>query len=699
MMMITKIIKTLFLTCLTVSSLFTSVSGDVYMHNPRGSNNRCDRRTNDRANANRLFDSQNNAAGGYVVGCNRPEGATTPDEIDCYQMNYYQGSELQLRWTSQHNCGINNNCQFILQYSCEGDDMLGENIRDGHPQNAEGNTCTQTIPDKLDEDLENPEKYGKQEDFGHYQKCKNRLRNKRLFTADQKLKGNSAIYTRQNPNGNRYGFECPEERDYFPYWSHSPWIDIAVLTNEPERCPYYQEESQCYQTKYECVGISQTTRDSQSVKGLPSNEEECDDLGGHWIKYEPFQDLPNVPSCNFTCTGAPSSSAINRLGESISFEDILNNETSPPKTHQSFTWVLPTFKEDLKNCVLRLRYNISTKETPWEFSSDNNGELKNNPVMNSSSGVPVRMAVNTAQYSRIFEDRSHTFNIIKRPSSLDKATIHNINVQGKRGNIAQVRNCIEYDFVPNNITITQEDFLHFQWVGSDYNPQGNDGEGLAGTDRSNLVVLDEIRDNLPYQENDKDMFDERTSFLLASLGQDINNPDQCFTWEELTKGNQRNNQQALKNCALLNRAEPYFNMFPLKVKENSKKKSVMMSSRNNNFSNRGQKLIIRVVEPVSLASNVEKPTSEPSSNTPSDTTVGLIAMGVVLCFVVLGTIIYVKVYQKLRNNHIMETISNQSSTSEINSNGGLTNNDREVIKTSNLSRQFRNFKRNFQSSI
>ena len=689
-MMIKNIIKTLFLTCLTVSSLFTSVSGDVYMHNPRGSNNRCDRRTNDRANANRLFDSQNNAAGGYVVGCNRPEGATTPDEIDCYQMNYYQGSELQLRWTSQHNCGINNNCQFILQYSCEGEDMLGENIRDGHPQNAEGNTCTQTIPDKLDEDLENPEKYGKQEDFGHYQKCKNRLRNKRLFTADQKLKGNSAIYTRQNPNGNRYGFECPEERDYFPYWSHSPWIDIAVLTNEPERCPYYQEESQCSKTKYECVGISQTTRDSKSVKSLPSNEEECDDLGGHWIKFKSFQDLPNVPSCNFTCTGAPPSSAINRLGESISFEDILNNETSPPKTHQSFTWVLPTFKEDLKNCVLRLRYNISTKETPWEFSSSDNEKLKNNPVMNSSSGVPVRMAVNTAQYSRIFEDRSHTFNIIKRPSSLDNVNIHNINVQGKRGNIAQVRNCIEYDFVPNNITITQDDYLHFQWVGSDYNPPGNDGEGRAGTDRSNLVVLDEVRDNLPYQENDKDMFDERTSFLLASLGQDINNPDQCFTWEELTKGNQRNNQQALKNCALLNRAEPYFNMPPMKVKENSKKKSVMMSSRNNNFSNRGQKLIIHIVDPVSLASENNVGTTEESSNDEyKDSTVGFIVMGVILSLLLIGSIIYnINYRRKLRNNPTIE-----------NTNSGLTDEDRVVIQKNTLSRQFKNFKRNFQSSI
>ena len=50
--------------------LVAIVSGDVYMHSPRGCNDRnCEKNVN-RNNGNRLFDSQNNAKGGYA--CPRP---------------------------------------------------------------------------------------------------------------------------------------------------------------------------------------------------------------------------------------------------------------------------------------------------------------------------------------------------------------------------------------------------------------------------------------------------------------------------------------------------------------------------------------------------------------------------------------------------------------------------------------------------
>jgi hypothetical protein len=40
----------------------------VYLHMPRGSNNRVNEQNTNRNNNNRLFDSQNNNKGGYSVG-------------------------------------------------------------------------------------------------------------------------------------------------------------------------------------------------------------------------------------------------------------------------------------------------------------------------------------------------------------------------------------------------------------------------------------------------------------------------------------------------------------------------------------------------------------------------------------------------------------------------------------------------------
>ena len=78
-----------------------------------------------------------------------------------------------------------------------------------------------------------------------------------LFTADQVLKSNSlkyssAVFTRQNPNGNQYGYECPEERDYYPYWHPNMWKDIAVMSDNCTRyCmlpvfPYLLKERNAY---------------------------------------------------------------------------------------------------------------------------------------------------------------------------------------------------------------------------------------------------------------------------------------------------------------------------------------------------------------------------------------------------------------------------------------------------------------------
>jgi len=103
--------------------------------------------------------------------------------------------------------------------------------------------------------------------------------------------------------------------------------------------------------------------------------------------------------------------------------------------------------------------------------------------------VQFQLAINTAQYGRTFQDRSHKFSIRSRPASLSGKVIQNLNVRGKRGNIVQTYPGTEYDYVPNELTMKKGDYVHIQWTGSNTNPNNNAGQGKQGTDRSNVVML------------------------------------------------------------------------------------------------------------------------------------------------------------------------------------------------------------------
>src|SRR5262249_39052172 len=88
--------------CLLASLAF--VAGDLYLHNPRGSNDRLNGAGTNRDNNNRLFDSQNNAKGGYCWGPT---------------MHFYEGSLLTIEWTNQHGCGHGKlECNLVIQYMC-----------------------------------------------------------------------------------------------------------------------------------------------------------------------------------------------------------------------------------------------------------------------------------------------------------------------------------------------------------------------------------------------------------------------------------------------------------------------------------------------------------------------------------------------------------------------------------------------------
>eukprot|EP00128_Syssomonas_multiformis_P013671 Colp12_sorted_trinity150504_noHs@10396 len=77
-------------TLLGVLLMACLVMGDIYMHTPRGSNDRnCERNVN-RDNGNRLFNSQNNAKGGYA--CPRsPNDAGKSLRALNQLMTYYTG--------------------------------------------------------------------------------------------------------------------------------------------------------------------------------------------------------------------------------------------------------------------------------------------------------------------------------------------------------------------------------------------------------------------------------------------------------------------------------------------------------------------------------------------------------------------------------------------------------------------------------
>lgn len=555
------LIRLAFICCMIVYA-----NADVYLHNPRGSNNRLDEEGRARQNANRMFNSQNNQRGGYNVG----------------SLYYYSGSKLKIEWTNQHSCNNKiSNCEFILQYMCD------DSIRDG--------SDTRTIPENDNQcqgTCNSDIRFGMNENQDSYKTCKRRNRNKGLFTADQNLR-DSAIYTRQNPNGNRYAYECPEERDYYPYWHPTNWIDIAILTNDPKRCEFYKQESENVKGRFYC-SIPDESRDQ-----IPNTQIECEKIRVAGNKTAEWKKSPGhqiqAPHCQET-----QHTRDNHLGNTIG--------GNPP----SFDWIIPNINSE--KCVLRIRYNISTNDYANDITGTSKVELtkkmgltadeairrgytfKTNPTVNifSDLDMELNLAINTQQYGRVFQDRSYVFGIRSCPDELKNKNIHNLNVRGKRGNIVQVYPAVEYDFVPNRLEASKNDYIHIQWTGSNTNPNNNDGQGTRGSDRSNILLL-----NPKVYEKGSDFNIHHPLEVCGQYGLNypmhlLNSSLLGFSNSDLIKLAILNEHQYGGSMEELNDAGTYFDLGPRKV--TSSGVYHYMSSRNNNFSNRDQKGVLIIQE-------------------------------------------------------------------------------------------------------
>jgi hypothetical protein len=522
---------------LCLLAIIALVSADVYMHNPRGSNNRLNENNQNRNNANRLFDSQNNNQGGYNVG-----------DLNAAQdgqgkMVYYASSILSFEWTNQH--GGNNpnlNTNVVVSYMC--DDNAGPfataGLRDG--------TATNTVDPNDADNAAN----GRHESAAEYNACAARDRNKGLFIADQNLDANNenaAIFTRQNTNGQRSGLECPEEREYYPYWHPTSWKDLAVLTSEPERCPYYLENT---------INRASNVRGYCNGNAAANNAADCAANGGTWTNVQGFG-IPD-PSC-----GELAFSRDNHLGNTLGLNTLSLNVSIP---------------NDLqgKDCVARLRYNISTGDYDgWTINATSNGDaspVQDNPTVNfgtAAQAISVKLAMNSDQFGRTFEDRTHVFGVQPRPANLAaNVNIYNLNVRGRRGNIVQTYPAVEYDYTPQNLVIKSTDVVHLQWTGSLNTPDGA-GSGAGNTDRSNVVQIASSNNNYPLNLDEATMFPRNVLEAVATVGQGAGVDDE------------------------LDNAPAYFDAGIQSVGNGVPGNYFYMSTRNNNFTNRSQKGVITVV--------------------------------------------------------------------------------------------------------
>jgi plastocyanin len=178
----------------------------------------------------------------------------------------------------------------------------------------------------------------------------------------------------------------------------------------------------------------------------------------------------------------------------------MNQNRQPANQHPAYSDVWTKYRLTLADNAVSFDPNKNGDDTQLKASREY--VFKNNPKVNifgfqasanslvtNGATVKFQLAINTNQFGRTFQDRSHKFAIKARPEALSSVRVHNLNVGGKRGNIVQTYPGTEYDFQPRRLAVRNGDYVHFQWTGSNTNPNNNAGQGRQGSDRANVNIM------------------------------------------------------------------------------------------------------------------------------------------------------------------------------------------------------------------
>jgi hypothetical protein len=541
------------------------VVADLYVHgcNP-GSNNKLNENSNTRDENNRLMNTQNGNNGGYNAITTNDPGTGKPPTL-----YFYPDTVLPVRWTSQHGQksgtdGVSKST-IIFQYICDHyNPANSKSVYDlSGVRNGEETT---KIPN--DADANNVATYGRHEPYAWYAACETRDRNAGLWTSTQNVRDDrGATATMQNANGNdennRSGYECPEERDYYPYWHPTPFIDAAVLTYDTGKCGFYTSESGNKKDKGICTG--------DAAADEFNNEADCTGAGKTW-----------------SVTGSWDRSAPDCAQIPTSYENHHGFAGQVLGQQAQYDWKVPN--DVGENCAFRARYNISSIEVTDDLdSSDNDGAspVQTDPKVEWSKAAgyfvngPLRLAINTNQDFRAFQDRTHVYAVRQRPENLDNKDIIALTTIGKRGALQNIYPTMENDFCPKVLSVKTGQMLHIQLYAPETGAANNRNNAAGGpgqnANRHNMVEVVTMGAIYPAALEEGNLFDTIGTAVNAAYPNQV--ADTC---------NANAGEQDGDNCGKINTGpHGYADLGVMAI--NKTGTFYYYSSRNMIYSNRDEK--------------------------------------------------------------------------------------------------------------